>query len=684
MISPSSSFFDCEFLYSADDVAGSGPYVVFEDEEADPFLKTLTAACRDRAGKVYRSVEALAETSDPVFIAAPVWHRRHEALAAAGVKGARAKVLLYFDCDPSGYWDFAKGCQGSLARLFRTRILDDEALSDLTPFLEQWLAGRPFAGHMTSLVGQANREFRALLEQNGSAITRVFANFSDDVSRAVYARILFGTPEDIFSAFARQGFGDQQYMEIVDFQPGEHIVNCGVGRGWELPYFISKMSGRGKIYNFDTNTTYTSSPYAAMLADFGDMISDHPTLLGNYDGQIDLPVAQGNMVRSSDQAIEGQALKTTFPIRSIDSLAREGVITRADYIKMDVEGGEKYILEGAMETIRKFRPKLAVAIYHEPNHFWDYPNYLLDNLEDYNFYLRQYGYSRFETLLYAIPRERDARSGHEGFSQMAQSTRRLRDGLASFYLFDRKPRDFFIGPHRILSRFHGASWNRAELDCGPRIEADRVVGVWEEGTRRYYATRHKFDDGNTRVSFGRGADNPLSVDWLCTFGCAEDAVVLPVSGAGNGLTVAVAPPDLPVGIGFWDGKNDGAIVWRAALDFIGEPYAVAATKNGYEAYLPGVEPGSIQRAAFDAKGRRVEQETYVLPVPGDFLGVVRLKRFVDGAPIYERGFAVGERGSGVAEILVLQDGRMQSAGALDLDPDALIVQIAELDRRFKA
>lgn len=688
MIASGSAFFDCTFLYSADDVAGEGAYVVFEDAEADPFMRDLTAACRGRPAEIYRSIEALRATDAPVFIAAPVWHRHHRELIAAGIRGARAKVLLYFDSDPSGYWDFAKGCQGSLARLFRTRVLDDEALKDLGPFLEQWLAGRPFAGRMTSLVGQANREFKTLLQNNGAAITRVFSSFSDEISRSVYARMLFGTPEDIFKAFVRLGFGDQQYMELVDFTPGEHLVNCGVGRGWELPYFICKMKGEGIIYNFDCNSSYDSSPFGSMLRDFSDILQDHLVLLGAFNGEIDLPVAQGNMVRSSDQAMEGQSEKTTFPIRTLDSLFKDGVITHADYIKMDVEGGEKYILEGALDTIKRLRPKLAVAIYHEPNHFWDYPSFLLDNLEDYNYYLRQYGYSRFETLLYAIPKERAARAGPEPFSRTTRATRKIRQGLVSFYLFDEKPRNFFIGPHRILARFEGAFWPRGDVSCAPRIEADKVVGVWEDGRRCYYATRHRFDDGYTRVSFGRSKDDPLSVDWRYTFGCADDAQILPIWNTRGALGVAVSAPGLAVGLGFWDGGESSIVEWRAALDYVGAVHLVLARSDdeggGYEAYLPHEDPGLLHHVRFDADGRRTAEAAYRLPVAGGVCGVVRVKRFVDGVAVYEPGFAIGKGGAGFAEILVLREDSLQSIGSIDLDPGSVVVQISDLDPQFDA
>ena len=72
-------------------------------------------------------------------------------------------------------------------------------------------------------------------------------------------------------------------------------------------------------------------------------------------------------------------------------------------IKMDIEGAELDALKGALNTIKKTRPKLAICVYHKPTDLWEITNYLADNFKDYNFYLRTYYEQTFETVLYAVP-----------------------------------------------------------------------------------------------------------------------------------------------------------------------------------------------------------------------------------------------------------------------------------------
>jgi hypothetical protein len=57
-----------------------------------------------------------------------------------------------------------------------------------------------------------------------------------------------------------------------------------------------------------------------------------------------------------------------IPLTTIDHLVKELNLDRVDYIKMDIEGSEPRALEGAQETLKKFKPRISVTTYHEPDH----------------------------------------------------------------------------------------------------------------------------------------------------------------------------------------------------------------------------------------------------------------------------------------------------------------------------
>lgn len=58
--------------------------------------------------------------------------------------------------------------------------------------------------------------------------------------------------------------------------------------------------------------------------------------------------------------------KVKVPLTTIDLLVEELHLPRVDFIKMDIEGAEKQALRGGVNTIKKFRPRMALASEHLP------------------------------------------------------------------------------------------------------------------------------------------------------------------------------------------------------------------------------------------------------------------------------------------------------------------------------
>lgn len=70
---------------------------------------------------------------------------------------------------------------------------------------------------------------------------------------------------------------------------------------------------------------------------------------------------------------------------------------------MDVEGAELIALKGAEQTIKKYKPKLAISIYHKPNDLWEIPLLIKSWVPEYKIYIRHYNVVSSETIMYAIP-----------------------------------------------------------------------------------------------------------------------------------------------------------------------------------------------------------------------------------------------------------------------------------------
>jgi FkbM family methyltransferase len=72
------------------------------------------------------------------------------------------------------------------------------------------------------------------------------------------------------------------------------------------------------------------------------------------------------------------------------------------FLKAHVEGNELNVLRGASETIRAHRPRIAVAVYHNPSDIVAIPDFILSLIPSYKLWLRHYSSGEPETVLYAV------------------------------------------------------------------------------------------------------------------------------------------------------------------------------------------------------------------------------------------------------------------------------------------
>jgi FkbM family methyltransferase len=92
---------------------------------------------------------------------------------------------------------------------------------------------------------------------------------------------------------------------------------------------------------------------------------------------------------------------TSVETLSIDDLVSRESLPRVDFIKMDIEGAEPEALKGALATLQKFRPRLAVTLYHNLSDFVTIPRFLDELNLGYKFYIDHFSIKREETVMFA-------------------------------------------------------------------------------------------------------------------------------------------------------------------------------------------------------------------------------------------------------------------------------------------
>ena len=86
---------------------------------------------------------------------------------------------------------------------------------------------------------------------------------------------------------------------------------------------------------------------------------------------------------------------------SIDDVGREEGLDRVDCIKLDVEGAELAALRGAAETIHRFRPRLVICLYLQPEDLFTVPLYVKSLVPEYRLEVAHASCGFTDTILYA-------------------------------------------------------------------------------------------------------------------------------------------------------------------------------------------------------------------------------------------------------------------------------------------
>lgn len=90
----------------------------------------------------------------------------------------------------------------------------------------------------------------------------------------------------------------------------------------------------------------------------------YPKGIWDKDDTLKLGVDAKDSARDSFVRPVENASYVEVPLTTVDKLTRELNLARVDFVKMDIEGAEQIAIRGARETIRRFRPRMALCIYH--------------------------------------------------------------------------------------------------------------------------------------------------------------------------------------------------------------------------------------------------------------------------------------------------------------------------------
>lgn len=228
------------------------------------------------------------------------------------------------------------------------------------------------------------QEFYDLLEDDLSKET-LLAYVNQKISRDFKYLAKVKRPADIVY------FDD----EIYHLSPNEILIDCGAYIGDTAKDFVNILHKR-RIETYDAIISLEPDPHNF------EKLTAH-----KFSNHICIQKGAYNKATTMyfEQNGDGGNIKNDGKIR-IETDAIDNILNgkRATIIKMDIEGSELAALEGAKITIQKYKPTIAVCVYHKRSDLLEIPQYIKSLVPEYKLYLRKYATTRSCTdlVLYAV------------------------------------------------------------------------------------------------------------------------------------------------------------------------------------------------------------------------------------------------------------------------------------------
>jgi len=209
---------------------------------------------------------------------------------------------------------------------------------------------------------------------------------------------IYSNPLGILTIFLLKQYYFQGSSNIKP-EKGDICIDAGGCWGDVALHFARTIGSQGRVHSFEfvPNNIEIFKKNIQLNPDLANRINIVPNALWNKSNEQIAFDDRG----PSTSLNQNRAATATAQTVTIDDFVKENQLSSVDFIKMDIEGAEVPALQGALETIRTFHPKLAICVYHKQDDLFKIPLLIRDIDPGYSFYLGHYTIHREETVLYA-------------------------------------------------------------------------------------------------------------------------------------------------------------------------------------------------------------------------------------------------------------------------------------------
>jgi FkbM family methyltransferase len=166
---------------------------------------------------------------------------------------------------------------------------------------------------------------------------------------------------DVLAAILGEVVADRAYEhDAFGVRAGDVVVDCGAHVGVFTRLALEQGASKVVAVEMDSRNLLCLQEN---LAAHGDRVRIAPAVLWSRPMEVHRTHASSSDSHEVRPCGDGEAVRAT----TLDAVLAPHGLGRVDLVKVDLEGAEPEAIEGAAETLRRHRPRLAIATYHAPD-----------------------------------------------------------------------------------------------------------------------------------------------------------------------------------------------------------------------------------------------------------------------------------------------------------------------------
>jgi FkbM family methyltransferase len=256
---------------------------------------------------------------------------------------------------------------------------DDGLTKPAMSRLSEWV--RRFVRHRRTVVAHRGRQLLARLlvgHRTGAFFTS--PEFTLAHRQALASRLrattavqvdgiqIHASPADwaVGGGIVRDGAYESAVTEVVGshLRPGGTFVDVGANIGWFTLFAARRVGGRGHVLAVEPNPANCELIRRSAANNGFNQVRLIPAAASNRAGAVALETdASNGRIIPVDAATTVVPCSYVVPARTIDDMVDEAGLDNVDVIKIDVEGAEPLVVQGAAKTIARWRPVLVCELF---------------------------------------------------------------------------------------------------------------------------------------------------------------------------------------------------------------------------------------------------------------------------------------------------------------------------------